>query len=114
MPDTATDFVQDNSDMTMADVIEASHDVPVILNFWAPWCGPCKQLMPRLEKTVRAAKGKVRLVRINTDENPGIISDICVRGLPAVYSFKDGGAVDGFFGDRTDIAINALIAKLTA
>ncbi|MFX9532896.1 thioredoxin domain-containing protein, partial [Acinetobacter baumannii] len=81
----AADVVKDSSDRAfMADVIEASRDVPVIVDFWAPWCGPCKQLGPIIEKVVRAAKGAVRLVKIDTDANPMIASQLRVQSIPAV------------------------------
>ena len=96
MSDLAADIVKDSSDMGfMADVIEASSEVPVIVDFWAPWCGPCKQLMPRLEKAVKAAEGKVKLVKINTQEHNGVSSQLGVRSIPAVYAFKNGEPVDG-------------------
>ena len=74
----------------MRDVIEASRDVPVLVDFWTPWCGPCQQLTPVLEKAVRAAKGAVKLVKLNIDENPDVPTKYGVRGIPTLMVFKDG------------------------
>lgn len=107
------DVVKDSSDRAfMADVIEASMKAPVIVDFWAPWCGPCKQLGPILEKTVRAAKGKVRMVKIDTDKNPMIASQLRVQSIPAVYAFFQGRPVDGFVGGQSESQIKAFVDRL--
>lgn len=107
------DVVMDSSDRAfMADVIEASMKTPVIVDFWAPWCGPCKQLGPILEKTVRAAKGKVRMVKIDTDKNPMIASQLRVQSIPAVYAFFQGRPVDGFVGGQTESQVKAFVDRL--
>ncbi len=97
-----------------ADVIEASKKVPVIVDFWAPWCGPCKQLTPLLEKLVRQAGGLVRLVKVNVDENQPLAAQVRVQSIPTIYAFKDGQPVDGFVGAQPESQIRAFIAKLTA
>src|SRR6204780_4959953 len=81
-----------------ADVIEASREVPVIVDFWAPWCGPCKTLGPLIEKVVNEAKGAVRLVKVNIDENQEIARQLRIQSIPTVYAFKNGQPVDGFMG----------------
>ncbi|MGY0792596.1 tetratricopeptide repeat protein [Azospirillum argentinense] len=109
----AGDLIKDSSDRAfMADVIEASQSVPVIVDFWAPWCGPCKQLGPILEKTVLAAKGKVRLVKIDTDKDPMIASQLRVQSIPAVYAFFQGRPVDGFMGALPESQVKAFVEKL--
>ncbi len=94
------------------DVVEASRDVPVLVDFWAPWCGPCKQLAPVLEKAVRAAKGQVRLVKLNIDEHPEIPGQMGVQSIPAVFAFVNGQPVDGFMGALPESKIEAFIARL--
>ena len=96
----------------MRDVVEASREVPVLVDFWAPWCGPCRQLTPLLEKAVRAAKGAVKLVKMNIDEHPQIPGQMGVQSIPAVFAFQDGRPVDGFMGALPESRIKSFIARL--
>jgi putative thioredoxin len=96
----------------MRDVVDASHEVPVLVDFWAPWCGPCRQLTPVLEKAVRAAKGAVKLVKLNIDDHPQIPGQMGVQSIPAVFAFQDGRPVDGFMGALPESRVNAFIARL--
>ncbi len=95
-----------------ADVIDASKDTPIIVDFWAPWCGPCKQLSPALEKIVREAGGKVRLVKINVDENPELAQQLRVQSIPTIFAFKDGQPVDGFVGALPDSQLKSFVERL--
>jgi putative thioredoxin len=107
------DLIKEGSDASfVADVIEASKTQPVIVDFWATWCGPCKQLTPALEKAVLAAKGAVKLVKIDVDKNPGYAGQLRVQSIPTVYAFKDGKPVDGFMGAVPESQVKAFIDKL--
>jgi putative thioredoxin len=110
----AAAVIKDGTTTTfMKDVIEASLKVPVIVDFWAPWCGPCKQLGPILEKLVRQAAGMVRLVKINVDENQDIAAQLRVQSIPMVYAFKGGQPVDGFAGALPESQVKLFIDRLT-
>ncbi|MEM8869003.1 MAG: co-chaperone YbbN [Pseudomonadota bacterium] len=111
----AGDLIKDATEATfMVDVIDASMHVPVIVDFWAPWCGPCKQLTPTLEAAVQAAGGKVKLVKVNVDENQMVASQMRVQSIPAVFGFVGGQPVDGFMGAQTGAQVKEFIDKLIA
>lgn len=113
-PDAAADVIKDTTDATfMADVVDASRDTPVIVDFWAPWCGPCKTLGPQLEAAVAAAKGRVRMVKVNVDENQQIAAQLRVQSIPTVYAFHNGQPVDGFQGAVPESQIKEFVKKLT-
>ena len=96
------------------DVIETSMTTPVIVDFWAPWCGPCKQLTPALEKTVQAARGAVRLVKVNIDENQELAAQLRIQSVPAVYAFFKGQPVDGFVGAQSESQVKAFVDRLAS
>ena len=109
----ASPHIKDSGLATFAaDVLDASRQQPVIVDFWAPWCGPCKQLGPALEKAVNDAKGAVKLVKVNIDENPEIAQQLRIQSVPTVYAFKDGQPVDGFMGALPDSQVAAFVSGL--
>jgi len=110
----AGDLVKDTTTASFrADVLDASMQVPVIVDFWAPWCGPCKQLGPIIEKAVREARGAVKLVKINVDENQELAQQMRIQSIPAVYAFFQGRPVDGFVGAQPESALKQFIQRLT-
>ena len=111
---TADTFVKDTTTQTFVkDVIEESKRQPVLVDFWAPWCGPCKQLTPVLEKAVKAAKGKVKLVKMNIDEHPAIPGQMGIQSIPAVIAFVNGQPADGFMGALPESQVVAFLERLT-
>ncbi|WP_424928524.1 thioredoxin [Amaricoccus tamworthensis] len=113
-PDTA-DLIKDSSEATfMADVVEASREVPVIVDFWAPWCGPCKTLGPALEAAVTAARGKVKMVKVDVDQNQRIAAQMQIQSIPAVFAFVNGQPVDGFMGAKSPAELKAFVEKLAS
>jgi putative thioredoxin len=110
----AADLIKDSGiDTFVEDVLEASTQVPVIVDFWATWCGPCKTLGPMLERLVKDAKGAVRLVKVDVDKNQELAAQMRVQSIPAVYAFKNGRPVDGFVGAVPESQIKAFIQRLT-
>ena len=98
----------------MADVVEASQTIPVIVDFWAPWCGPCKTLGPQLENAVIAAKGAVKMAKVNVDENQGIAGQLRVQSIPTVYAFWQGQPIDGFQGAVPESEVKAFVDRVVA
>jgi putative thioredoxin len=109
----AVDVIKDTTTAAFAaDVVQESRRQPVLVDFWAPWCGPCKQLTPLLEKAVKAAGGKVKLVKMNIDDHPSIAGQLGIQSIPAVIAFKDGQPVDGFMGAIPESQIAEFIQKV--
>ena len=106
-------FVVDiNQDQFLEEVVEKSKTTPVIVDFWAPWCGPCKQLTPTLEKIVNKKNGKVILVKVNVDENQGIASQLNIQSIPTVYGFVDGKPIDAFQGAQPESKVEEMVNKM--
>jgi putative thioredoxin len=112
-PATPDNLVSDTTAQTfMKDVIEESRTQPVLVDFWAPWCGPCKTLTPTIEKVVRAAKGKVKLVKMNIDDHPQVAQQLGIQSIPTVFAFVNGQPVDGFMGALPENQVAAFIERI--
>src|SRR5581483_9603099 len=113
VPQATSDLIKETTTQSfMKDVIEESRRQPVLIDFWAPWCGPCRQLTPMLEKVVRAAKGKVKLVKMNIDDHPAIPGQMGIQSIPAVFAFSNGQPVDGFMGALPESQVTGFIERL--
>src|SRR5712672_72208 len=110
----ADNYIKDTTTQTfLKDVIEESKRQPVLVDFWAEWCGPCKQLTPVLEKLVRAAKGKIKLVKMDIDKHPAVAGQLGIQSIPAVFAFVNGQPVDGFLGALPEAQVLAFIERVT-
>src|ERR1700754_4857278 len=113
-PQAAPDLIKETTTQTFVkDVIEESKRQPVLIDFWAPWCGPCRQLTPVLEKAVKAAKGKVKLVKMNIDDHPAVAQQMGIQSIPAVIAFVNGQPADGFMGALPESQVIQFLERLT-